>query len=282
MRYDVAYIATVCKAPVAIWERDACSGGGYGAGMLSKWLSDNLSAARVSQSDLARRLTERLGRSVDRAAVNKMTTGARKISADELIAITDILGVNRPDESPARPLIASFDPDAPDDDPAPADAEMAEAARRALRKDLGPGEVIERDARGGAGVGSHSTAVTVDGQIVDGVSATWRFPQSFLHSELRARESDVDMIPVDGDSMIPTLLPGDRVMIQRSARAPSPDGIFAISDGIGISVKRLQIVRGSDPLQVRILSDNPMHIAETIAASDLNVIGRVIMKVTRL
>lgn len=181
-----------------------------------------------------------------------------------------------------RPLIASFDPDAPEDDPAPADSEAAEAARRAHRKDLGPGEVIERDARGGAGVGSHSTAVTVDGQIVDGVSATWRFPQSFLHSELRARENDVDMIPVDGDSMIPTLLPGDRVMIQRSARAPSPDGIFAISDGIGISVKRLQIVRGSDPLQVRILSDNPMHIAETIAASDLNVIGRVIMKVTRL
>lgn len=180
------------------------------------------------------------------------------------------------------PLVKSFDPDAPDEEPAPADTEAAEAARRAHRKDLGPGEVIERDARGGAGVGSHSTAVTVDGQIVDGVSATWRFPQSFLHSELRARENDVDMIPVDGDSMIPTLLPGDRVMIQRSARAPSPDGIFAISDGIGISIKRLQIVRGSDPLQVRILSDNPMHIAETIAASDLNVIGRVIMKVTRL
>ncbi len=180
------------------------------------------------------------------------------------------------------PLVKSFDPDVPDDEPAPADSDLADAARRAHRMELGPGEVVEREARGGAGVGSHSTVVTVDGQIVDGVSATWRFPQSFLHSELRAREGDVDMIPVDGDSMIPTLLPGDRVMIQRSARAPSPDGIFAISDGIGISVKRLQIVRGSDPLQVRILSDNPMHIAETIAASDLNVIGRVIMKVTRL
>lgn len=282
MRYDVAYIATVRKTPVAIRERDACSDDGYRADMLSEWLRKNLALANVSQSDLARKLTERLGRSVDRAAVNKMTTGSRKISADELIAITEILEIRRPDDPIIEPLIASFDPDAPDDDPAPVDAEMAEAARRAYRKNLGPGEVIERDARGGAGVGSHSTSVSVDGTIVDGVSATWRFPQSFLHSELRARENDVDMIPVDGDSMIPTLLPGDRVMIQRSARAPSPDGIFAISDGIGISVKRLQIVRGSDPLQVRILSDNPMHIAETIAASDLNVIGRVIMKVTRL
>lgn len=186
------------------------------------------------------------------------------------------------DEAPSRPLIDSFDPDAPDEEPTPEDGPAAHLALRAARGELQPGEVIERDVRGGMGLGGLASVVTVDGQIVDGVSASWRFPQSFLHSDLRAREADVDMIAVDGDSMIPTLLPGDRVMIHRGARAPSPDGIFAISDGIGISVKRLQIVRGSDPLQVRILSDNPMHVAETIAASDLNVIGRVIMKVTRL
>ena len=264
-------------------------------GRLSDLQIENRQSAKMEKHErlkLARQLKHRTAKAAAEAVSTPYGTysgheaGTRGFDED-LARYARAFGVSKAwlafGEGPMKPsLVKSFDPDAPDDDPAPADTEAAEAARRAYRKDLGPGEVIERDARGGAGVGSHSTAVTVDGQIVDGVSATWRFPQSFLHSELRARENDVDMIPVDGDSMIPTLLPGDRVMIQRSARAPSPDGIFAISDGIGISVKRLQIVRGSDPLQVRILSDNPMHIAETIAASDLNVIGRVIMKVTRL
>ncbi|KFC73220.1 hypothetical protein FG93_01964 [Bosea sp. LC85] len=45
----------------------------------------------MSQAELARQLTEALGRSIDRAAINKMTTGNRKISGDEMLAITRIL-----------------------------------------------------------------------------------------------------------------------------------------------------------------------------------------------
>ena len=167
------------------------------------------------------------------------------------------------------------DPDFSEDD-------NSRAAFRALKRQLGPGEVVERDARGGLGLGGHASVITSDGVTFDAVSATWTFPVAFLHAELRARESDVDIIPVDGDSMIPTLLPGDRVMIQRSATRPSPDGLFAIDDGIGVSVKRLQIVRGSDPMMVRIISDNPQHATDTVLAESLKVIGRVICKVTRL
>jgi hypothetical protein len=81
--------------------------------MLSQWLKNNLDASTFNQSSLARELTQRLGRSIDRAAVNKMTLGSRKISADELIAITEILGIGRPDDVPLRPnLVSSYDPDA--------------------------------------------------------------------------------------------------------------------------------------------------------------------------
>lgn len=184
--------------------------------------------------------------------------------------------------SGSRPLIDSFDPDAPDDEPTPEDAIAADAARRAARRELRPGEIIERDVRGGMGIGGFADQIVVDGQVADGVRGSWTVPVPFLHTELRAREHEVDIIPVDGDSMLPTLLPGDRVMIHRGAVAPSPDGIFAIDDGVGVSVKRLQIVRGSDPLMIRIMSDNPAHREDIVPADAIKVIGRVILKMSRL
>lgn len=50
----------------------------------------------MSQAELSRLLTDKLGRSVDRAAINKMRSGLRKISADELVAITQILEAEPP------------------------------------------------------------------------------------------------------------------------------------------------------------------------------------------
>lgn len=153
---------------------------------------------------------------------------------------------------------------------------------RIQRGDLQPGEVPERNVVAGLGEGGLAPGVMVDGKLLDGVRAVWRLPVDYLHTELRAKEAEVDFIPVDGDSMIPTLLPGDRVMINRSQTAPSPDGLFAIFDGIGIAVKRLEVVKGSNPVKIRIKSDNPVHGTDEILADDLQVIGRVVCKVTRL
>lgn len=156
-----------------------------------------------------------------------------------------------------------------------------EAARRYRDGTLGPGEVVERDVTGGMGSGGNAPLLNVDGEAADGVRAVWRLPVDFLRTELRSREGDVDFIAVDGDSMIPTLLPGDRVMVNRQQIGPS-DAIYAIHDGIGISVKRLHIVKGSNPVQVRIMSDNPLHGApDIVMAADLRVIGRVVCRVSR-
>ncbi len=72
---------------------------GYQRRMLSEWLQKALAASGKSQSDVSRMLTDSLGRSVDRAAVNKMTKGTRKIAADELIAIARFLNAPAPTES---------------------------------------------------------------------------------------------------------------------------------------------------------------------------------------
>ena len=50
----------------------------------------------MTQIALARALSEEMGRTVDRASVNKMVLGTRKISADELVALTKILKAPSP------------------------------------------------------------------------------------------------------------------------------------------------------------------------------------------
>ena len=66
--------------------------------MLSDWLREALELSGVKQAALSRGLTQKLGRSIDRAAVNKMTKGERTIFADELIEIERITGLSAPKE----------------------------------------------------------------------------------------------------------------------------------------------------------------------------------------
>lgn len=66
--------------------------------MLFEWLQMALEAKGISQSELSRQLSKKLGRSVDRAAVNKMVKGTRAIAADELRLIERITGWEAPSE----------------------------------------------------------------------------------------------------------------------------------------------------------------------------------------
>jgi hypothetical protein len=52
----------------------------------------------MGQAELARRMTDKLGRSIDRAAVNKMTKGTRDVSADEMLAVMQITGAPLPQQ----------------------------------------------------------------------------------------------------------------------------------------------------------------------------------------
>ncbi|MBK3406261.1 helix-turn-helix transcriptional regulator [Methylorubrum populi] len=230
----------------------------------------------------ATKLARAIGR--DKSYLNDFLDGSKQsLAAGDILKIEDALHLHRGEligvsveEIRRVPLGEEFDPD-----PYFEHDENGEAAGRSHRRALEPGEVPERNVIAGLGQGGTAEGVVVDGQVLDGVRAVWRLPPDFLRTELRSREGDVDFIAVDGDSMIPTLLPGDRVMINRSQTAPSPDGLYAIFDGIGISVKRLEIVKGSNPIRIRIKSDNPNHSTDEILATDLYVIGRVVCRVTR-
>ena len=90
MQANVAICATSASPLVAKLQTDRPKGLRYADVMLEFWVIQALAHANISQAELARRLAGRLGRNIDRAAVNKMTTGKRAVAGDELVAIEDI------------------------------------------------------------------------------------------------------------------------------------------------------------------------------------------------
>lgn len=143
------------------------------------------------------------------------------------------------------------------------------------------GVIPEIDVRAGAGMGGESPleAFSPNGRDVvahDAVVGHWQMPEGYLSAELRAAPRTVRIIAVEGDSMAPTLMSGDRVMVDIRRRVPSPPGVFAIWDGLGVCVKRIELIHGSEPPTVRIISDNGQHATYERTAEEANIIGRVI------
>lgn len=147
--------------------------------------------------------------------------------------------------------------------------------------------VPEIDVRAGMGGGGESMLAykpdsNGDAWPEDAVTGLWNLPPSYLQQELRLRPHAARIIEVQGDSMEPLLLSGDRVMVNLLDRAPSPPGVFAVWDGIGVVVKRLEFIPNSDPPCIVISSDNPKHGRYERTADEVNIIGRVVWFARRM
>lgn len=114
------------------------------------------------------------------------------------------------------------------------------------------------------------------------VVSEWLFPSAFLRHELRMQPGEIMVLEVVGDSMSPTLESGDRVLVDTTYAKPTPDGVYVIEEGDGPMVKRLQLVRRSDPAEIRIISDNKHHEPYTLRLDQIRIIGRVSGRVTKM
>jgi transcriptional regulator with XRE-family HTH domain len=146
---------------------------------------------------------------------------------------------------------------------------------------LGPpsGQVPELDTRAGLGGGGiPAREVRRDGRHADPLkNEGWLFPQSFLREQLHTSASRLLVLDTNGDSMAPTIMSGERVIVDTGHKTPSPDGLYAVRDTFGsIVVKRLQVLRASRPTQVKIMSDNPNHPSEETPLGDLEIVGKVL------
>lgn len=145
----------------------------------------------------------------------------------------------------------------------------------------------ELNVRGGAGAGGIAVdAYTPDDegghQNTDAVVRRWGIPYRFVRDELRATPNAVNIIEVLGDSMEPTLKPGDRVLIDTNHKMPSPPGVYAVWDGFGIVIKRVEPVRSDHRPMVRLISDNPNHRPYEVSLEEANIIGRAICKISAM
>jgi transcriptional regulator with XRE-family HTH domain len=147
--------------------------------------------------------------------------------------------------------------------------------------------IFEVDVRAGLGSGGVADETVEDGGngytiSGDAIRDEWALPAAYVAGELRADADNLRIIEVRGDSMAPSLLSGDRVMIDQADTNPTPPGIFALWDGFGVVVKRLERVPQSDPPAVTVISDNTFHSPYQLTADEARILGRVIWFARRM
>lgn len=146
------------------------------------------------------------------------------------------------------------------------------------------GEIPQIAAR--LGLGNASDADTIQIPIGDGsvmavpVITTWKVPESVLRRHLHGSINDVHIVECIGDSMEPAIHNGDFVFIDTGARIPHPSGIFAISETLGPSLKRIEVVENSDPLRVKIIPENQRHSTYESLLEEVTIIGRYLCRLT--
>jgi phage repressor protein C with HTH and peptisase S24 domain len=135
-------------------------------------------------------------------------------------------------------------------------------------------QVSRLDVRASAGPGA----------VVDDEAAVGRmgFDPSWLRRLTRARADELSIIRVSGDSMSPTLVDGDDVLVDRSeAGTRLRDGIYVLRRDDTLMVKRLAIAPTSATLTIS--SDNTAYPTWRDCPLDsVAVVGRAVWSGRRL
>lgn len=184
---------------------------------------------------------------------------------------------------PAKPF-STFDPDAPEPVVDP-DAPMT-VGEHTGAQGIPAGSIPQIDVTAGMGGGGLTvirdgipgkSGMTFSAEVVRDF---WRIPNEVLRS-VGASPDFLAVLPVQGDSMQPTLHDGEWVVADTRHRWPSPDGVYALNDAFGgVVVKRLEVISkpGDEVQRVAVISDNPRHQPKEWDVDDLRIIGRVIWR----
>ena len=76
--------------------------------------------------------------------------------------------------------------------------------------------------------------------------------------------------------MEPLVGDGDRLIVDISRRAPATGEMAVLWDGLGLVVKRIEAVSGSDPAKLRLISANPVYAPYAVPAQDVHMVGKVV------
>jgi phage repressor protein C with HTH and peptisase S24 domain len=128
------------------------------------------------------------------------------------------------------------------------------------------------------------------GQVVEytGEAHHWSFPEYWLRAMLDAAPADIKLITIKGDSgqsepaKATDIDPGDKVFVNVADRRPSPPGLFVLWDGLAFVAKRVQMVPGSNPIRVRLSSNNPAYQPYDVDLDDAHIQGRIVARFQRI
>lgn len=192
-------------------------------------------------------------------------------------------------EKAQRSVITSFDPDEHDINPnAGAEPRMIEGREGRDVGDPPKGSILQVDVSlgmGGGGITHVTDLMSTNGEsyAAEGIKGFWQLPPEVVASLFRVPPHRIRCFEAHGDSMEPTVANGDYVFVDIGHRVPSPPGIYALADALGgVILKRVEISskRGSDPIQVRLISDNPHHTPEDSTLDEVTITGRYLGRLT--
>ncbi|MFN3656796.1 MAG: XRE family transcriptional regulator [Pseudolabrys sp.] len=238
----------------------------------------------LSQEAFAARLSSPR-RTITRGAIGNWELG-RGIKGDNLALIAERFGVS-------LDWLSNGKGQAPTAQPhhrVPAGEEFTDSASEQAavfeggQAHVPAGEIPQVAARLGLGHSEDVQTITIpaghDSIAAVPVVDTWKVPLSVLQRRLRGSIRSVHIIECEGDSMEPRIHDGDFVFIDTSRRTPSPPGIFALNDGFGQTLKRLEIVPNSDPPRVKIIPENSRHDSYERGLDEIAIIGRYLCRLT--
>lgn len=67
---------------------------------------------------------------------------------------------------------------------------------------------------------------------------------------------------------------GDFVFIDETKINPRMPGIFALWEGDGITIKRIEVVANSDPIRLRLIPENEKYSSYEQNGDEVRIIGR--------
>jgi phage repressor protein C with HTH and peptisase S24 domain len=101
------------------------------------------------------------------------------------------------------------------------------------------------------------------------------FETGFARALGSGRLGALSAIRVEGDAMVPTLLPGDQILVDADDSAPLRDGIYVLRLDDAFAVKRISVNPATRRLTLK--ADNPIYAAfEDCDPAALQVLGRVV------
>jgi len=214
---------------------------------------------------------------IDPSTLSKFVNGKRRLKLEWAARMAPVLRIEPlallADEGSPIPEVAGPSLSLAQDGREGGQVIQMDAIRQTERKSsLSGGSVVVREYNVAASAGSGALPV-LDGNGEAELVAEWMVPRDFLPPHYR--NSTVAIIRVQGDSMAPEIMPEERVMVDVSQTWVGPEGIYLTWNGIGVVVKRLQVVPG-EIRKIRFVSRNPAYEPYEQPADEVRVLGRVI------